>query len=133
MYKAIAYVSQVSENISEEEIDKILEKSEEYNKNNDVTGILLFSEGNFLQVIEGKKEIVDPLFDKIKADYRHQGLIIIFNRPIQRAELNGYKADFITQHKRINDENVSTYLKHIQTLDPKSQAVVKNLLKNFLK
>ena len=132
MNYAICYVSQVSPNLSEHKVLELIENSETSNNQNDITGVLLYSDGNFFQVIEGKKELIQNLFDKIKADERHENIIIIFERPIIRAAYDGFISDFLTVQKKFNPETISHYLQHTQTLDPKSQAVVKTMIKTFL-
>ncbi|MBQ0737313.1 BLUF domain-containing protein [Mesonia mobilis] len=41
-------------------------------------GLLLFSYGNFFQVIEGETAKVNNLWQKIKKDDRHKSIIKIF-------------------------------------------------------
>ncbi|MUP45409.1 BLUF domain-containing protein [Gramella sp. BOM4] len=132
MPQAIAYVSQKSPSTSEQEIKDLLRKSQTNNIERDISGILVYSDGNFFQVTEGEPEIITSLFNKIKADNRHENIIVIFNHSIVKAAIDGYKADFATRHEGYDSQTLSNYLHHIQTLDPKSQAVVKNVLKNFL-
>lgn len=133
MYYAVCYVSHVSPKTSENEIVEILEHAQAYNTQNDLTGVLLYSEGNFFHVIEGEKNLIQNLFDKIKADKRHENITTIFERPIVRAAYDGFKSDFVTQHKKMENISISEYLQHIQTLDPKLQSVVKSMIQTFLK
>jgi len=56
MRYAISYVSTATKDLKQNEIEKILYSSEKQNNIDNITGLLLFSEGNFFQVIEGKKE-----------------------------------------------------------------------------
>lgn len=132
MYQAIAYVSQISLSVSDKEIMELLENSQQNNIEKDISGVLLYSEGNFFQVIEGEEETINSLFEKIKADQRHENIILIFDRPINKAAMDGYKSDFITNRKRYESDPISEYLLHIRTLDPKSQAVVKSVIRNFV-
>jgi hypothetical protein len=96
MKYAISYVSTVSSNLNETDIQKILDYSRDWNINNQITGILLFSEGNFFQVLEGEKELVTELFKRIKMDSRHYNLIKIFEKEISQERYKGYKANFIS-------------------------------------
>jgi len=56
MRYAIVYVSTASNELKDEEIQNILSSSNTWNNKNDITGLLLFSEGNFFQIIEGEKK-----------------------------------------------------------------------------
>ncbi len=49
-----------------------------------VTGILLYSEGSFFQVLEGEPETIDNLFAGISRDERHQQVTVIIREPISR-------------------------------------------------
>ena len=55
MQYAISYVSTVSPNLTEQEIKEVLKFSQNLNIEFNITGILLYSEENFFQVLEGKK------------------------------------------------------------------------------
>ena len=70
MYELI-YVSSAIIILSEEELNAILVHSCQYNIAHSITGILLYIDGDFLQVLEGKKADITCLFDKIKRDTRH--------------------------------------------------------------
>jgi hypothetical protein len=43
----------------------------------DVTGALLFTEGRFVQVLEGERDKVREIFDRIGADARHADIKIL--------------------------------------------------------
>ena len=42
-----------------------------------ITGMLLYNDGNFMQVLEGEEEGVRDLFGKITRDPRHRGIITL--------------------------------------------------------
>jgi hypothetical protein len=48
----------------------------------DVTGVLLHSEGNFFQVLEGDAEVIESLYAKIGRDKRHKNVVLIIREPI---------------------------------------------------
>ncbi|WP_231896427.1 BLUF domain-containing protein [Gramella sp. MAR_2010_147] len=64
MRYAISYVSTAIRNLNDQEIKNILASSEKSNNENNITGLLLFSEGNFFQIIEGRKEDINELYKK---------------------------------------------------------------------
>lgn len=67
----IIYASKCQQGLEADQLEHILVHSSIFNKINSVTGILLFSEGHFLQLIEGNKEDVINLWNSIQADTRH--------------------------------------------------------------
>lgn len=56
MRYAISYVSTAKKSLSETEIRQILNDSENNNNKQNITGLLLYSEGNFFQIIEGDQK-----------------------------------------------------------------------------
>lgn len=131
MRYAISYVSTASEQLTETEIKKTLEFSKNWNTDHDITGILLFSEGNFFQVLEGDKELLQNLFERIKSDSRHYNVMRIFGKEIDNAKFTGYAANFITVDSQFTEKDFGRYLSKIATLNPAIQTSVKYILKNF--
>jgi hypothetical protein len=131
MRYAISYVSTVNPALSETEIQKALDFSKNWNNNNDITGILLYSHGNFFQVLEGEEKLLKALFKRIKADERHRNVITIFQKDVPDVIFDGYEADFISLDDRYRDEKFDTYLAQISLLNPSIQSSVKYILNKF--
>ena len=70
----LVYVSSAVKLFSDEELVQLLEASRENNSKIGVTGMLLYKEGNFMQLIEGPEESVRSLHAKISIDPRHSVL-----------------------------------------------------------
>lgn len=49
----------------------ILERSVKYNAAHDITGCLIFDGLRFVQIIEGKRDVISDLFHKLHLDVRH--------------------------------------------------------------
>lgn len=133
MRYAISYVSSANKNLSEKEIGEILSSSEEYNNKENITGLLLFSEGNFFQVLEGEKEKVKKLFSIIKNDNRHTHVIKLFETPIHKAAFDGYRSDYVTENTKFNFGKIRDYYHHLEVLDPKTKQAVGNVLRVFIR
>ena len=71
------YVSSATHLFTEEELNALLETSRRNNAKVGVTGMLLYKDGNFMQFLEGPKEKVRALLEKIKTDLRHKGMIVL--------------------------------------------------------
>ena len=132
MRHAISYVSTASSHLEDSEIDKILHHSEKYNNQEDLTGLLLYSEGNFFQILEGEKEKTQSLFNKIQKDNRHKNIIKLFERPIHKDAFDGYKSDFISADARYDISRLRNYQHYIEILDKPTKKAVSNILKAFL-
>ena len=95
MEYCIVYLSSATRLLSEEELSEILHKSRHNNRASGITGILLYFNGNIIQVLEGDEKKVDSLYKIISQDPRHTNLIQLYKSPIERRSfpdwLMGYK------------------------------------------
>jgi hypothetical protein len=71
----IIYVSTSTRLYNNDELADLLSKSRINNAKANITGMLLYSMGTFFQVLEGEEEKLTALYEKIKKDERHRGLI----------------------------------------------------------
>ncbi|MDR6302042.1 BLUF domain-containing protein [Mesonia maritima] len=133
MHKAICYVSTVSPGLSQDEIEQILLLSQLKNNNAHINGLLLFSNGSFLQIIEGESSIIDNLWKNINYDRRHFNLIKIFEQDVVQENFEDYHSDFVSINTRYSPVKFQEYLNHIQMLDFSSQTAIKNILNSFVK
>jgi len=131
MRYAISYVSTVNPALTETQIQEALDFSKNWNNDNNITGVLLYSQGNFFQVLEGGEQVVKDLFERIKADERHHNIITIFQKQIPNIQFNGYEADFISLDDRFQPKNIDNYINQVSLLNPSIQSSVKYILNKF--
>lgn len=74
MFKYLAYVSRQSHVITDKDLKELLSRSRINNSAIEVTGMLIYFQGNFIQYIEGAAENVDRLYEKISKDERHHSI-----------------------------------------------------------
>jgi hypothetical protein len=74
----LAYVSSSRGLFSPADIASILAVSREKNRKLGITGMLLYKGGNILQVLEGERDAVLGLFETIRNDPRHGGVIKLY-------------------------------------------------------
>jgi hypothetical protein len=77
MLVRLMYASRAVPAIDQEELLAILKKSKANNPKNGVTGALCFSEGVFLQVLEGGRSAVNKLYNRIASDSRHTDVVLL--------------------------------------------------------
>jgi hypothetical protein len=79
MVHQLFYLSSAGTNFDVvKDIKAILAKASSYNPKHNITGILLFHSGLFMQLLEGPKEEVAGLYNKIEKDPRHKNVIKVF-------------------------------------------------------
>lgn len=83
---SLLYVSEASDDVQDgsEPIEPIVEVSLERNSTLDVTGALVFTNRNFAQVLEGRREAVEELMLSINRDPRHRDVDVIVVEDIER-------------------------------------------------
>jgi hypothetical protein len=74
---SLIYLSTATVPFSKVDLLELLTKSRKNNSSLGVSGMLLFKDGNFLQVLEGEEKKVRPLYEKIALDTRHKTVIIL--------------------------------------------------------
>ncbi|MET3139989.1 hypothetical protein AAKU61_004373 [Undibacterium sp. GrIS 1.2] len=77
----LIYISQATRKMSSEDLIGIQKIAKINNEIIDVTGSLFYNGGWFLQVLEGLKDTLKMLYDKIEKDPRHKNSRIIHNEP----------------------------------------------------
>ena len=81
--------------MTKDNLQSILMESMRHNSDHNITGILLYDQGSFCQVLEGDKKDVSSLFKKIKKDKRHFNVITISEKDIQYREFSAWSMRFI--------------------------------------
>ena len=92
----IVYVSTSIHLLSEEELQEIMLVSRRNNALNDITGILIYNDGNILQVLEGGKKELHRLYGTISQDRRHHGCIILQDTPSETRSFADWSMGFKT-------------------------------------
>ncbi|GAB4522683.1 MAG: hypothetical protein OHK0046_35590 [Anaerolineae bacterium] len=90
----LIYGSSASTMMSDEELLDILQTSRRNNARLGVTGMLLYKDGNFLQVLEGEEDVVMSLYEKIAQDPRHHQVLTILKRPVEKREFAEWEMGF---------------------------------------
>ena len=90
MLVRLMYASRALPAIDQEELVAILRKSKANNPALGVTGVLCFSEGIFLQVLEGGRSAVNKLYNRITADARHSEIELLCYEEIGERRFAGW-------------------------------------------
>ena len=71
VFKRIVYCSRASKLPNTFELQNLLSTSREFNAKHDISGILLYKDGSYLQFIEGEVDVINSLYERIKNNPRH--------------------------------------------------------------
>ncbi|MTI22823.1 BLUF domain-containing protein [Fulvivirga sp. RKSG066] len=109
----IIYVSKAV-HITTADLDDIVNAAHNFNTKNNITGMLLYIDGKFFQVIEGNKEDINNLYAKIRTDPRHKNITTVSAHPIKFRTFKGwnmrYKAITEKEFSELSGINVFTSL-----------------------
>lgn len=100
MLTQLVYTSVATERMPKSKLYKILVQARGNNKLLDVTGLLVFVDGTFLQVLEGKPEVVSSLLKKITADRRHKDVKVIFETGIEQRTFASWQMAYVSPSAR---------------------------------
>jgi hypothetical protein len=107
------YVSSAVEWFSMADLRLLLAKSRERNEREGITGMLLFKDGHFMQVVEGEDEAVKRLHDRIQADPRHRGIVTVDGGPIEARRFADWRMGFYD----LNEEGATLPAGYSEFLD----------------
>ena len=91
----IVYVSAACEPFSANALSTLLRNARARNQMYEVTGMLLYHDRSFLQVLEGDAKYVDATFERIGKDPRHRNTRVLHRGPIHSREFPDWSMAFI--------------------------------------
>jgi hypothetical protein len=110
------YASRAVPAIDQEELLAILKKSKANNPKSGVTGALCFSEGIFIQVLEGGRLAVSKLYNRIASDSRHSDVVLLGYEEIEERRFAGWSMGQVNM-QRLNPALLLKY-SECAKLDP---------------
>ena len=120
MYQLL-YTSKAVTPFKDDEIAKLLDIARLNNSKKSITGMLLYCNGNFIQVLEGNEQLVTELYEIISNDPRHTEINKVMENQIERPQFPdwsmGYK--FLSPQQLANLEkseniDVNNFIKKTQ-------------------
>ena len=90
MLVRLMYASRAVAAVNQEELVAILRKSKANNPAAGITGVLCFSEGIYLQALEGGRSAVNRLYNRIVADPRHSDVELLSYEEIGERRFAGW-------------------------------------------
>ena len=116
MLVRLMYASRAVAAVNQEELVAILRKSKANNPSVGITGVLCFSEGIFLQALEGGRSAVNQLYNRIAADPRHSRVELLCYEEIGERRFAGWSMGQVNL-SRLNPALLLKYSER-PTLDP---------------
>lgn len=122
MLVRLLYASRAAEDVGNEAVAAILNVSRQHNQAAGVTGVLCFCSNArvFLQVLEGGRQPVSTIYNRIVNDVRHQDVVLLSYEEIAERSFSGWSMGQVNMSRL----NPSLLLKYSDSavLDPYSVA-----------
>jgi hypothetical protein len=109
---AIIYMSRAAHAVAAKDLVELLNKARENNARNRISGLLLYKNGHFMQVLEGDEDQVTRKMAQISRDPRHRDVTILTQGPIAAPHFAHYAMGFV----------------HIDAVRPERRALVQDLV-----
>lgn len=105
-----------------EAVFDLLQHARENNNELGITGLLLYGQEIFLQVLEGERGTVNALYRAIVQDERHRDVTILDARPITNREFSAWDMGSIGWPDELDGQTRSLLLHTLgrETLDPET-------------
>ncbi len=82
MYQLV-YASSATVEMTDDDLLELLHTSRLRNSSKSVTGMLLYADGNFIQVLEGEQVDVEEIYASIERDPRNTGHLVLLSQEVQ--------------------------------------------------
>lgn len=82
----IIYISSSKELLDEGQLCELSSSFSRNNEEHGITGLLLYKDGSFMQVIEGEKLNIEQLYFSIEKDTRHSGVVQLIKESIAQRQ-----------------------------------------------
>lgn len=82
MLYQVLYLSNAQHLLSDDELDVLLDQARSRNAQNGLTGMLVYHDGSFIQILEGEKPVVQKVLNSILNDSRHDNIIVVDEQEI---------------------------------------------------
>jgi len=135
MIYSICYVSTCDPTLEQDDVKALFKQTESANNKANIGGILLYSEGNFFQILEcdsNHKDVIINLFDKIKDDSRHYDVMKIFEKTTPSRSFSKYHSDFKAIENPANIKELYNFLKLEKQNNPEGYSQIAYLAQKFL-
>lgn len=90
----VIYASAATRPLPPDELGELLARARVRNAQNGLTGMLLYADGSFFQVLEGDPPAVEAVLGRIADDPRHERIVVIVREAIARRSFAEWSMGF---------------------------------------
>jgi hypothetical protein len=129
----VAYCSAASYRFSREGILELLDLARRNNARDGITGVLLYVDESFFQVLEGERTLIEALYAKIERDQRHCEMTKLIEKPIASRTFAGWSMGYaaLTREELAALPGMNDFFKDGSSFDALPQGLARKLLEAF--
>jgi hypothetical protein len=90
----VVYSSAAVQAFTEPQLVDLLARARLNNERLGITGLLLYDDGSFLQVLEGDDRVIDGLYETIGRDKRHHRVVALLRREVPERHFAKWRMGF---------------------------------------
>jgi hypothetical protein len=133
--QCLIYVSTAVSGLGAHDVASIVTKSIEFNQRDGVNGMLLLSDGSFMQCIEGEAAGVEKTYARIQASRLHHRVIELFRSPVAKQRFSTWDWAFkIDAQREFSGPRIDQFLEAPRQDQPvawKNLAMEQKILREF--
>ena len=129
----LMYISSGTRSHGDQVLEDILATARRENARLDISGLLLYLDGNFLQVLEGREADVRRLYAAIEKDTRHRGLVVLHAEPAKERVFAGWSMGYYRPDRNPDTESLFNLTRDSfrERVPPDTPAKILVFLKTF--
>ncbi len=108
----LAYTSIAAHHMTHDELLSLLNSARTCNQRQGITGMLLYMDDCFFQVLEGEEQLVDALYEKICLDERNHHVVKLIREPIAERSFTEWTMSYehVTREEMASFTGLTDYL-----------------------
>ncbi len=99
----LVYASAATVEFDQDHLERLLDRARQNNTRLGVSGVLLFKDGTFFQVLEGDSQVVNQLYEMIEHDSRHNNVLVLATREIKERNFSEWSMGFTRDSQQISE------------------------------
>ncbi|MEL7128925.1 MAG: BLUF domain-containing protein [Pseudomonadota bacterium] len=134
MVKQLVYRSRSVSEVTPDALNNLLSTARRNNAASSITGLLLYGDGRFIQVLEGGSDDVDQLFMRIQNDQRHYDVEIVYTGYSDARAYRDWQMACRPIWYRAHMPDIFVLAEHVLDRQPRVEPIdVGQLMKTFYK
>lgn len=95
----LVYISSAVKPMNYDDLSALLQQCRDNNQKLGITGMLLYQNGTFLQLLEGEQQVVMDLYNTISKDHRHTAIHTVLDGEIAERNFPDWSMGFFNMDK----------------------------------